>query len=40
MFQRKYDENNLDIDETVVAELLERDNVRVLGLKIPEKSEK
>ena len=33
MFQRKYDEHNLDIDETIVTELLEHDNLRVLGLK-------
>ena len=40
MFQRKYDERNLDIDETIVTELLEHDNLRVLGFKILEKSEK
>ena len=40
MFQRKYDEHNLDIDETIVAELLEHGNLRVLGFKILEKSEK
>ena len=40
MFQRKYDEHNLDIDETIVTELLEHDNLRVLGFKILEKSEK
>ena len=40
MFQRNYDEHNLDIDETVVTELMEHDNLRVLGFKILEKSEK
>ena len=40
MFQRKYDEHNFDIDETIVPELLEHDNLRVLGFKILEKSEK
>ena len=40
MFQRKYDEHNLDIDETIVTELLEHDNLRVLVFKILEKSEK
>ena len=40
MFQRKYDEQNLDIDETIVTELLEPDNLRILGYKIFEKSEK
>ena len=40
MFQRKYDEHNLDIDETIVTELLEHDNLRVLGYKILEKNEK
>ena len=40
MFQRKYDEHNLDIDETIVTELLEHDNLRVLSFKILEKSEK
>ena len=40
MFQRKYDEHNLDIDETIVTELLQHDNLRVVGLKIHEKSEK
>ena len=40
MFQRKYDEHNLDIDETIVTELLEHDNLRVLGFKKLEKSEK
>ena len=39
MFQRKYDEHNLDIDETMVTELLEHGNLRVLGFKILEKSE-
>ena len=33
MFQGKYDEHNLDIDETIVIELLEHDNLRVLGFK-------
>ena len=33
MFQRKYDEHNLDIDETIITELLEHDNFRVLGIK-------
>ena len=37
MFQRKYDEHNLDIDETIVTEQLEHDNLRVLGFKILEK---
>ena len=40
MFQRKYDEHKLDIDETIITELLEHDNLRVLGFKILEKSEK
>ena len=40
MSQRKYDEHNLDIDETNVTELLEHDNLRVIGFKIFEKSEK
>ena len=40
MFQRKYDENNLDIDETIVTELLEHHNLRVLSFKILEKSER
>ena len=40
MFQRKYDEHNLDIEETIVTELLEQDNLRVLAFKILEKSEK
>ena len=40
MFQRKYDEHNLDIDETIVTELLEHDNLRVLIFKILEKSDK
>ena len=40
MFQRKYDEHNLDIDETIVTELLEQDNLRALGFKILEKTEK
>ena len=40
MFQRMYDEHNLDIDETIVTELLEHDNLRVLGFKILEKAEK
>ena len=40
MFQRKYDERNLDIDETIVTELLEHDNLRALGFKILEKSKK
>ena len=40
MFQRKYDEHNFDIDETIDTELLEHDNLRVLGFKILEKSEK
>ena len=40
MFQRKYDEHNLDIEETIVTELLENDNLRVLGFKILENSEK
>ena len=40
MFQRKYDEHNLDIDGTIVTELLEHDNLRVLGFKIIEKREK
>ena len=40
MLQRKYDEHNLDIDETIVTELLKHDNLRVLGFKILEKSEK
>ena len=40
MFQRKSDKPNLDIGETIVTELLERDNLRVLGFKILEKSEK
>ena len=40
MFQRKYDEHNLDIDETIVTELLEHDKLRVLGFKLLEKSEK
>ena len=40
MFQRKYDEHNLDIDETIVTELLEHDNLRVVSFKILEKSEK
>ena len=39
MFQRKYDGHNLDIDETIIAELLEHDNLRVLGFKILEMSE-
>ena len=38
MFQRKDDDH--DIDETIVTELLEHDNLRVLGFKILEKSEK
>ena len=37
---RKYDEHNLDIDETIFTEPLEHDNLRVLGFKILEKSEK
>ena len=40
MFQRKYDKHNLDVDETIITELLEHDNLRVLGFKILEKSEK
>ena len=40
MFQRKYDEHNLDIDETIVTELLEHDDLRVLSFRILEKSEK
>ena len=40
MFQRKYVEHSLDIDETIVTELLEHDNLRVLSFKILEKSEK
>ena len=40
MFQRKYDEHNLDIDETIITELLEHDHLRVLGFKLLEKSEK
>ena len=40
MFQRKYDEHNLGIDETIVTELLEHDTLRVLGFKLLEKSEK
>ena len=40
MFQRKYDEHNLDIDETIVTELSEHANLRVLSFKILEKSEK
>ena len=40
MFQRKYDENNLDIDETIVTELLEHDNLKVFGFEILEKNEK
>ena len=42
MFQRKYDEHYLDIDETIVTELLEHENLRVdlLDFKILEKSEK
>ena len=40
MFQRKYDKHNLDTDETIVTELLEHDNLRVLGFKLLEKSEK
>ena len=40
MFQRQYDEHNLNIDKTIVTELLEHDNLRVLGFKILEKSEK
>ena len=40
MFQRKYDEHNLDIDDTIATELLEHDNLRVLDFKILEKSEK
>ena len=40
MFQRKYEEHNLYIDETIVTELLEHDNLRVLGFEILEKSEK
>ena len=40
MFQRKYDEHNIDIYETIVTEVLEHDNLRVLGFKIFEKSEK
>ena len=40
MFHKKYDEHNFDIDETIVTELLEHDNLRVLGYKIHEKSEK
>ena len=40
MFQRKCDEHNLDIDETIITELLEHDNFRVLGFKILEKNEK
>ena len=31
MFQKKYDEHNLDIDETIATELLKHDNLRVLG---------
>ena len=34
MFQRKYDEHNLDIDETIITELLEHDNLRALSFKI------
>ena len=30
MFQRMYDEHNLDIDETIVTEVLERDNLKYL----------
>ena len=33
MFQRKYDEHNLDIDETIVTELLEHDNLEYSALK-------
>ena len=33
MFHRKYDEHSLDIDETIVTELLEHDNLKVLCLK-------
>ena len=40
MFQRKYYEHSLDIDETIVTELSVHDNLRVLGFKILEKSEK
>ena len=40
MFQRKYVEHNLDIDEIIVTELLGHDNLRVLGFKILEKSKK
>ena len=40
MFQIKYDEHSLDFDETIVPELLQHDNLRVLGLKILEMSEK
>ena len=40
MFQRKYDEHSLDIDETIVPELLEHDYLRVLGFKLLEMSEK
>ena len=36
----RYDEHNLDIDEPIVTELLEHDNLRALGFKILEKSEK
>ena len=40
MFQRKYDEHNLDIDETMVTELLEHDYLRLLSCKILVNSEK
>ena len=40
MLQRKYDEHKLDIDETIVTELLEHDSLRVLGFKILKKFEK
>ena len=33
MFQRKFDEHNLDIDETIVTELLEHDNLEYWALK-------
>ena len=38
MFQREYDEHtcDLDIDETIVTELLEHDNSRVFSFKILE----
>ena len=33
MFQRKYDEYNLDIDETIVTELLEHDKLFTYNFK-------